>query len=96
MSHLGEFIGVYLNIPPENIALLKAILESYDELGIVRTIDKKRGDIVILSLEDMRTDLENLLASLSAELKLTPLDTPIDLGDDWFLSEVDAKVYESA
>jgi Domain of unknown function (DUF4911) len=85
----GEFEAIYLNIPPENIVLLKAILESYDELGILRTIDKKRGDVAILSLPGVRRDLDNLLESLTSELRLSHLAPPLDLGADWFLTEAD-------
>jgi len=84
----GDFVALYLRLPPEKIVLLKAILESYDELGIIRTIDKKLGDVAVLSLPGLKAELELLLQSLKAELEISFKEPPNDLGPDWFLSEV--------
>ena len=64
---------IFLRLAPNDIVYLKAILESYDELGVLRTLDQKTGDVVILSLPDLKTDLDGLLKSLANEINFTIL-----------------------
>lgn len=85
---MSDIEAFYLNIPPENIVLLKSILESYDELGIIRTIDKRRGDVAVLCVPDLKRELEALLHSVSAEVGITFLPIPETSGEDWFLHDV--------
>jgi hypothetical protein len=95
MQHLGknqnveEMSPIFLRISPNDIVYLKAILESYDELGVLRTLDQKTGDVVILSLPGLRADLEGLLASLSNEISFTILDSAPgnQAPGDWLVDE---------
>jgi hypothetical protein len=84
-----EMSPIFLKLAPSDIVYLKAILESYDELGVLRTLDQKTGDVVILSLPDQRPELERLLASLANEISLTILDkAPGDQAPgDWLVDE---------
>lgn len=85
----ADFFPIFLNIPPENIVLLKALLESYDELGILRTLNRSTGDVVVLSLEDARLDLEQLLQSLKSQLNLRFLEEPPTWNEDWLLRSLE-------
>ena len=42
---------IYLEIPPEHIAYVKFIFESYEEVGIIRTVDRKKSIIVLLATD---------------------------------------------
>ncbi|MBM4299859.1 MAG: DUF4911 domain-containing protein, partial [Deltaproteobacteria bacterium] len=35
-----ELQEIFLEIPPEHIAYVKFIFESYEEVGIIRTVDR--------------------------------------------------------
>ena len=69
-----EMSPIFLRLAPQDIVYLKAILESYDELGVLRTLDQKTGDVVILSLPDLKPALEGLLSSLVNEINFTILE----------------------
>jgi hypothetical protein len=82
----NDFNTVYLRTDPENIVLLKSILESYDELGILRTIDQSKGYLAILSLKCLSQDLMALLESLRGEFEFEFIQGEVK--DDWFMTEV--------
>lgn len=82
-----NLIPVFLRIDPQHIAELKFTLESYEGLGIVRTLDAERGDIVILALRDTHETLKLLLADLSPRLSFREIPPPESLKGDWLLYE---------
>lgn len=53
---------------------INGIFEGYDGLGVVRTLDKEKGVIEILSTIDQSKDLLELLNYLSQEIGLVILD----------------------
>lgn len=81
-----DFNTISLRIDPENIVLLKSILESYDELGILRTIDQSKGHVAVLSLKCLTQDLTALLDSLKEDLGFEYVAA--ETNDDWFMGEV--------
>ena len=56
-------------IAPEQIALFKSILESYDNLATLRTEDPARHYLRIYFGEDQRADVEQVLGSLAAQFE---------------------------
>ncbi len=62
---------LFLRMPQEEIVIFKFILESYEELGIVRTIDPMRGELCIISTESMRHELDGLVQSLTSDINIT-------------------------
>ena len=54
----------YLAVDSAKIVLLQTIFESYEGVGIVRTLDKDRGLVCILSTPSNEQNVESLLASL--------------------------------
>lgn len=60
---------IFLRIRSEEIVFFKSVLESYDDLGIIRTLDQRRGEIVILALESTIFEVERLLASLAGSVE---------------------------
>ena len=92
---------IYLEIHPEDIAYVKFIVESYEGVGIIRTVlrqaqhgehgrtvDRKRAVIVLMVVEDFLAVARPLLASLAKEVQLSEIARPADLGDDWLLKEL--------
>ena len=79
---------IYLEIRTEDIAYVKFIFESYEGVGIIRTVDRKKAVIVILVVEDFLTTARSILASLKDEVSLSEITQPADIGDDWLLREL--------
>ena len=43
---------IYLELPSEQIAYVKFIFESYEDVGIIRTVDRNKSIIVLLAMDD--------------------------------------------
>ena len=83
-----SLIPIYLEICPSDIAYLKFILESYEEVGIIRTIDRKKAVIVLLAVADFVEVARAVIKSLQQEITLIEIPPPSDLSDDWLMTEL--------
>jgi Domain of unknown function (DUF4911) len=79
---------VYLEIPPEQIAFVKFIFESYEEVGIIRTLDRKKAVIVLLAMNDFLGTARAILDSIKDTVPLREIPRPLDMNDDWFMAEL--------
>jgi hypothetical protein len=78
----------YLVTPPESIAYVKFIFESYEEVGIIRTVDRKKAVIVLLVVEDFVDAARAILDSLKREVPLAEIPRPTDVSNDWLMMEL--------
>jgi hypothetical protein len=83
-----SLVPIYLEICPPDIAYIKFILESYEEVGIIRTIDRKKAIIVLLAVSDFIEVARAIVKSLQQEVTLTEIPPPPDLSDDWLMTEL--------
>ncbi|MBI4489914.1 MAG: DUF4911 domain-containing protein [Deltaproteobacteria bacterium] len=83
--HLDE---IYLEICPEDIAYVKFIFESYEGVGIIRTVDRKKAVIVLMIVDDFLSVARSILTSLKNEVPLNEIPRPADIGEDWLLREL--------
>jgi hypothetical protein len=81
-------VPIYLEISPSDIAYIKFILESYEEVGIIRTIDRKKAIIVLLAVSDFIEVARAIVKSLQQEVTLIEIPPPPDLSDDWLMTEL--------
>jgi hypothetical protein len=72
----SETVEIHLQIPPEAIVFLKLIVEAHEGIGVLRTLDRERGVIVLMVAGDMEADARAMLASLRDQLPWTELPTP--------------------
>jgi uncharacterized protein DUF4911 len=79
---------IYLEIPPEHIAYVKFIFESYEEVGIIRTVDRKKAIIVLLAMNDFFATARGILDSIKDDVPLREIPRPADMNDDWFMAEL--------
>lgn len=79
---------IYLEIRPEDIAYVKFIFESYEGVGIIRTVDRKKAVIVLLAADDFIDTAHAVLASLKDEIPLVEIPRPDQMGEDWLLREL--------
>lgn len=83
-----SLVPIYLEICPSDIAYIKFILESYEEVGIIRTIDRKKAIIVLLAVSDFIGVARAIVKSLQQEVTLIEIPPPPDLSDDWLMTEL--------
>jgi hypothetical protein len=81
----------YLEVAAEHIAYIKFIFESYEEVGIIRTVDRKKATIVLLAMNDFVAVARAILASLEREVPLREIARPANVQDDWFMVELAAE-----
>ena len=61
---------IILAIPPERIALFKAIIESYDNLATLRTEDPRQHHLKLYFAPESADEIEALLDSLQADFAI--------------------------
>ena len=82
---------IYLELSPAHIAYVKFIFESYEEVGIIRTVDNERAIIVLLAMHDFVEHARQILNSLARDIPLREIRRPADMKDDWFMAELIAE-----
>jgi hypothetical protein len=70
------FIKRFYCIPRAEIAYLRFILESYDGLAFVRTLDNRAALVEIAYPPSRQRDVELLLTALDAELPMAEVPAP--------------------
>lgn len=83
-----DLAAIYLETRPENIAYIKFIFESYEEVGIIRTVNRKKAIIVLLAVADFVQVAREILKSLQQEISLNEIAPPADVSDDWLMTEL--------
>ena len=79
---------IYLRVSRRDIAYIKFIVESYELLGIIRTVDPAVAVIVLLVLEDSLPLAREVLAAMADEVDIEEIPRPAGRGDDWLLAEL--------
>ena len=82
-----ELVDIYLRVERADIALIKCVIESYEEFGIVRTIDNKQAIIVLLVVPDFTEHVWAALESLRQHMDWHQVPRPTD-SDDWLMEKM--------
>lgn len=83
-----ELREIYLETVPEHIAYLKFIFESYEEVGIIRTVDRKKAIIVLLAMDDFLDTARGILEAIKNDVPLREIPRPRNVEDDWLMTEL--------
>lgn len=79
---------IYLELSPAHIAYVKFIFESYEEVGIIRTIDNRKAIVVLLAMADFVETARAILDSIRNDIPLREIPRPAAMKDDWFMAEL--------
>jgi hypothetical protein len=82
---------IYLELSPTHIAYVKFIFESYEEVGIIRTIDNRKAIVVLLAMADFVETARAILDSIRDDIPLREIPRPAAMKDDWFMAELIAE-----
>ncbi len=55
---------LYAIVSPDKIDILTKLIEAYDHLAVVSTLDRLRGLVIMRSTEDNYNDLQEILTNL--------------------------------
>jgi hypothetical protein len=86
-----ELQVIYLEVPPEHIAYVKFIFESYEEIGIIRTVERHKAIIVLLAMPDFVDIARAILESIKKDVPLREISRPADTQDDWLMAELSSE-----
>ncbi|MFH7319499.1 DUF4911 domain-containing protein [Desulfurivibrio sp. D14AmB] len=62
-------------IAPARIGFFRFILEAYDNLALLTTIDEREGRVILRYSEEMAPEVEQLLLALAPQLSPPPPTT---------------------
>ena len=82
-----DLIEIYLRIQRQDIALIKFVFESYEGVGIVRTVDKKKATVVVLVMPDFIDHARAILDSLREHTEWHEIPPPAVQGD-WLIEKM--------
>jgi hypothetical protein len=82
---------IYLELPAGDIAYIKFVFESYEEVGIIRTIDNRKAIVVLLAMDDFLATARAIVESIAGDIALREIPRPPDSKDDWFMAELIAE-----
>jgi hypothetical protein len=82
-----DLIEIYLRLQREDIALLKFVIEAYEGIGIVRTIDRKKATVAVLAMPDLLHHVWAVLESLREHMDWYEIPRPEEQ-DDWLMQKV--------
>jgi hypothetical protein len=80
-----ELQPIFLRLAPADIALVKFLFESYEGVGIVRTLDRRAAIIVALISHDFLDVARGIIDSLHEQIAIEEIPPPPDAGEDWLL-----------
>ena len=66
----------YFKVNRKDIAYMKFVLESYEGLGVLRTIDPWAGIVEVMVPPGLEKDMEMLLEGLRDEISIKRIATP--------------------
>ncbi len=69
-SESAAIASLVLEVAPRHIALLKAVIESYDNLATLRTADPARHHLKLWFSPAHQADLDAILAELAASVPM--------------------------
>lgn len=81
----GDTASICLEVPGAEVVALQGYFETYEGLGLVRTLDIRRSLVCVLTTPSMLDDCMALLEALRPEIGWRPARRPADLSGDRFL-----------
>jgi hypothetical protein len=66
----------HFKINSRDIAYMKFVLESYEGLGVLRTIDPKNGIVEVMVPPGLEKDMEMVLDGLGEEIPMERIEYP--------------------
>ena len=79
---------LYLRLAPADIALAKFVFESYEGVGIVRTVDQGAAIIVVLAVPDFLAVAREIIRDLQRQIVCVEIDAPPIAADDWLMRQI--------
>lgn len=86
---MSDVVPIYLRLPPREIAYVKFVFESYEGIGVVRTLDRRAATLVVLVMPDFEADARAVVRALATESECVETGPPPDFDGDWLGDDPD-------
>ena len=83
MTPAPDVVPICLRVSRREIAYVKFVFESYEGIATVRTLDRFRATLVVLTTADFERVARTVVASLAAEGVCEESAPPADFDGDW-------------
>ena len=80
-----SIVPIYLHVAPPDIAAVKSVFEAYEEVGIVRTLERHAAVIVVLVAPDFLAAADAIVADLERDFGVHRIPEPPEAAEDWLL-----------
>lgn len=80
---------LYLRLDAADIAFVKFLFEAYEEVAIVRTVDRAAAVIVLLIAPDFLAVARAILADIGRTVRFEETPPPALPVDDWLMRELE-------
>jgi hypothetical protein len=77
---------IYLRVRRADITYIQLLIESYEGIGIVRTLDRHAAIIVVLAAPDFTGTVRDVLAEISWQIPCVEIAKPAVASEDWLLA----------
>ena len=77
--------AIYISVPGENVVLLQALVESYEGVAIVRTLNIRKSLVCLLTTPSMLEDTLKVLESLQPLLGWRFIERPVEAEQELYL-----------
>lgn len=82
-----SIVPFYLAVAPPDIAAVKFAFESYEGVGIVRTLDRSAAVVVVMVVPDCVAAADHIVAWLEGAFGVRRVAAPPEAADDPLLRE---------
>jgi hypothetical protein len=79
---------IFLRVPREEIGYVKFVFESYEDVAVTRTLDRRAATLALLVAPDFVDQARTIVAALAAELPCSEIPRPPGC-DDLLADELD-------
>ncbi len=83
MSQRADVVPIYLQLEPREIAYVKFLFESYEDLAVVRTLDRRRATLVVLVAPDFIAPARVVVDTLCVEGVCIETGPPPGFDGNW-------------
>ena len=86
---MSDVETTFIRLRPGDIALAKFLFESYEDVAVVRTLDRREAVIVVLAVPDFAAIARAVVADLGQMIECEVIEPPPTRGDDWLLAAME-------
>jgi len=86
---MSAITPIYLRLAPADIAYVKFLIESYEGVAIVRTVDRHEATVVVLAVADFVGVARDILGEIQKVIACVEVEPPAVEPDDWLMREID-------